>query len=82
MNDTIFHHAYLVSTEKDTTLIQTKTHRDLLQIQSIGDGTYNLFHLEKGISIQILSYADRQELIDKIARFASVESVEESLTLV
>jgi hypothetical protein len=78
MNTIISQHAYAIHTFKDTLLIQTKTHKDLLQIQSLGD-TYNLFHIKEGAAVEILGKATEQELDDKIVELATIPSIEEDL---
>ncbi len=80
MNTIISQHAYAIHTFKDTLLIQTKTHKDLLQIQSLGNA-YNLFQIEKGAAVEILSKVTEQELNDKIVELAAIPSIEEDLDI-
>jgi hypothetical protein len=77
MNDIILQHAYLISVDKDTTMLQTKSHKDLLLVQA-GAGNYSLSAIRLGIPVEILPNASEQELTDKIVELATAESVEET----
>lgn len=84
MNNTITQHAHIIRSEKDILLIQTKTHRDLFEIQALPSKwrmTYNLFRIERGDAVEILSQASEQQVNEKIVEFCSVSSVEEDVEI-
>jgi hypothetical protein len=79
MNNTISQLTYPINTFNDTLLVQTKTHKDLLQIQAVAPGVYNLFHLQKGGAVGVLDRVNEQELNDKIVELCSIPSIEEDV---
>lgn len=81
MNTVLSQYAHSIRIDKDMLLIQTKTHKDLLQIQAIGMKTYNLFHIKEGAAVRILSGVTEQELNDKIIEFATIPSIEEDIDI-
>lgn len=75
MNNTIYQLAYPILTQSDTVWIQTKTHKDLLLIQTVSPKTFNLFHIQEGVQVQILDRADENQLSQKITELCTVPSV-------
>jgi hypothetical protein len=81
MNSDISHHTHLVSASKDMRMLQTKIHKDLIWIQLIGDGSYNLFLFQRGQIVQLLEQAQELRLTAAVLELCARPSVEEEVSL-
>jgi hypothetical protein len=66
--------AYLIRKESDGTLVQTKTHRDLLQIFQVGfesgGNLYNLYVMEKGLLVIHSREMTEESLVEEVKSLA------------